>query len=183
MKYIAVFCSAQNVDEKYVKAATEFGELLAKNKYHLVWGGTDEGLMKVIADEVKNGGGKLHGVSHGVFQHLARKDADEMIIAKSLGERKAAMLERSNAIIALVGGIGTLDEITEIIELKKTKHHNKPIIFLNTDNFYNGLKIQLQKMKDEGFLESSLGHPLDEDLFYFADTPNDAIEYIKKKLK
>ncbi len=181
MKNIAVFCSAQDVDEKYKKDARQFARLMVKNGYHLVWGGTDIGIMKVVADEVKNGGGKIYGVSMEVFHHLARKDADEMIIAKSLGERKAAMLEKSDAIIALVGGIGTLDEITDIIELRKTGHHNKPVIILNTDNFYEGLKIQIDRMRDEGFLKSNLKIKLDE-FVYFAKTPQEAIDYINKYL-
>ena len=183
MKYIAVFCSSQDVDEKYVAAAREIARVLAKNGYHLVWGGTDKGIMKVVADEVQKGGGKLHGVSYKLFHHLARKDADEMIIAKTLGERKAAFLEKSDAVVALIGGIGTLDEITEIVELKKTGHHNKPILILNTEGFYEGLKVQLQKMKDEGFLKSSLKLPESEDLVHFSDTPEEAIEYINKVLK
>ena len=182
MKYIAVFCSAQDVDEKYVKAAREFARLMAENGYSLVWGGTNRGIMKVIADEVRRGGGKLSGVSFGVFHHLARRDADEMIVAKTLGERKAAFLEKSDAIIALIGGIGTLDEITEIIELRKTRHHNKPIVILNTDNFYEGLKMQIQKMEDEGFLKSTLNLE-NKEFVYFADTPKEAIEYINRALE
>lgn len=183
MKYIAVFCSAQKVDEKYNKAAREFAKLMIKNGYHLVWGGSDVGIMKVIADEVQSGGGKLHGVSYTTFHHLARKNADEMIISKTLGERKAAMLEKGDAIIALVGGIGTLDEITEIIELKKAKHHTKPIVILNTNNFYEGLKVQMQRMQDEGFLKSRISNVKFIDLVKFADTPKEAIEYINKELK
>ncbi|MBI4098316.1 MAG: TIGR00730 family Rossman fold protein [Candidatus Levybacteria bacterium] len=183
MKYIAVFCSAQEVDEKYVKAARKFARLLAKNNYHLVWGGTDRGLMKVIASEIQKNGGKLYGITTPTFHHLARKNVDEMIIAKTLGERKAAFLEKSDAVVALIGGIGTLDEITEIIALKKTNHHDKPIVILNTEGFYEGLKVQLQKMKDEGFLKSNLAGPVYEELAHFADTPEEAIKYIKNELK
>lgn len=182
MKYIAVFCSAQNVDEKYVKPAKEFAGLMVNNGYSLVWGGTDTGLMKVIADEVQKGGGKLYGVTVSTFHHLARKNADEMILAKTLGERKAAFLEKGDAIVALVGGIGTLDELTEIIEFRKTGHHDKPIAVLNTEGFYEGLKVQLQKMKDDGFLKSSLGKKVSEELVHFADTPQEAIDYLNKEL-
>lgn len=183
MKYIAVFCSAQQVDEKYVEAAREFGRLMVESGYSLVWGGTDRGIMKVVADEVRARGGKISGVSLEIFHHLARTDADEMIVAKSLGERKAAFLEKSDAIIALVGGIGTLDEITDIIELRKARHHSKPVVILNTDNFYEGLKLQIERMDREGFLKSSLGHPAGFEWLYFAETPREAIEYINKELK
>jgi len=183
MKNIAVFCSAQTVDEKYSDAAKEFGRLMVENGYSLVWGGTDRGIMKIISDEVRARGGKISGVSLDIFHHLARIDADEMMVAKSLGERKAAFLEKSDAIVALVGGMGTLDEITDIMELRKARHHTKPVVILNTDNFYEGLKMQLERMEKEGFLKSSLGHSSDFILTYFADTPSEAIEYINKELK
>ena len=182
MKYVAVFCSSQDVEEKYLESAREFGKLLNKYDYHLVWGGSDRGIMKVIADVVQEGGGKLYGVSYDLFHHFSRKNADEMIIAKTLGERKGAMLEKADAVVALVGGIGTLDEITEIIELKKTHHHDKPIVILNTDHFYDGLKALIQKMEDEGFLKSNLNKEKNE-IVYFAETPEKAIEYINKKFK
>lgn len=177
MKYIAVFCSVYKLEEKYVAPAKEFARLLAKNGYNLIWGGTNEGLMKVIADGVQAAGGKLIGVSMELIKHRVRKDADEMIVAQDLSERKATFLKRCDAVAMLVGGIGTLDEVSEFLELKKHKVHSKPIVILNTENFYEGLKVQLQKMKDEGFIKQ----PLD-DLMYFADTPEEAIDYIDQKL-
>lgn len=176
-KYIAIFCSAQDLTKKYTKPAKELAIKVAEHGYHLVWGGSDSGLMKVIADEVQKGGRRLIGVSVKFLQHAARKDADEMIIAEDLGERKAKMLFRCDAIVMLVGGIGTLDEVTEVIELKRHDHHKKPIVILNTENFYEGLKVQLQKMKDDGFINKPL-----EELVFFANTPKEAIEYIDKNL-
>jgi uncharacterized protein (TIGR00730 family) len=177
MKHIAVFCSANDLADKYTQPAKAFARLIGENGYHLVWGGSDTGLMKIIASGVKNAGGKLIGISMELLKAKARQDADEMIIAKDLGERKALIFKRSDAIAVLVGGIGTLDEITEFLELKKHGVHNKPIVVLNTDNFYEGLKVQLQKMKDDGFINKPL-----EDLIYFADQPYEAIQYINKRL-
>ncbi len=178
MKYICIFCSANDLDERYTAPAQELATLMAQNGYHLVWGGSDKGLMKIIADGVKAGGGRLVGISMKLLKSSVKKDADEIIIAKDLGERKATMLKRSDAIAVLVGGIGTLDEITEVLELKKHGIHKKPIVILNTDNFYEGLKIQLQKMKDDGFINKAL-----EDLIFFVDKPQEAIDYINEKLK
>lgn len=177
MKYIAVFCSANELGEKYTTPAKKFAKLLAENKYNLVWGGSDRGLMKIMASGVSEGGGKIVGISMELLKHHARKEADEMIIAKDLGERKAIILKRSDAIVVLVGGIGTLDEITEILELKKHQVHNKPVIILNTENFYEGLKVQLEKMEDEGFLIRPL-----KELIYFADQPEEVMEYLDKNL-
>lgn len=177
MKYIGVFCSASDVEEKYIKAATTFARLLVLSGYGLVWGGSDKGIMKIVADEVERGGGKLIGISVEFLQHVVRKKADEIIITKSLSERKALLLKRSDAIVMLVGGIGTLDETAEVLEHKKQNHHNKPIVILNTDGFYEGFKMQIQKMIQEGFISKTM-----DELVYFADTPKAAIDYIHRRL-
>lgn len=177
MKNVLVFCSANEVEEKYTKPCEEFGKLLAEAGFNFVWGGSDTGLMKVMASTAQENGGKIIGISVEFLRSHARKNADEMIITKDLRERKETMLARSDSIVVLIGGIGTLDEITEILELKKHKVHEKPIVFLNTENFYEGFKIQLQKMEKDGFLT----RPLDE-LVYFADTPEEAITYLKESL-
>ena len=177
-KYIAVFCSAAELDNKYIIPAENLARLIAQNGYHLVWGASNRGLMKIIADEVQKGGGDLIGVSIEEYKDFIRKDATEVILSESLSHRKAMMLLRSDAIIVLVGGIGTLDEVTEVLELKKQRKHNKPVVFLNTDHFYDGLENQLKKMQEEGFMH----RPVDE-LLYFADTPEKAIDYINEQLK
>lgn len=177
MKSIAVFCSANEIDHKYVEPAIELARLMVRRGYDLVWGGSDTGLMKHIADTVESEGGKLIGISVEFFRSVARKGADEMIVTKNLGERKALLLARSDAIVALPGGIGTLDEVAEVLELKKIDTHNKPIVILNTDNFYVGFKMQLERMKQEGFISKTL-----DELAYFADTPAAAIEFVNKHL-
>jgi uncharacterized protein (TIGR00730 family) len=177
-KNIAVFCSAQDLDEKYVVPARELARLIAENGYGLVWGGSNTGLMREIAAGVHAGGGKLYGVSMELLKHLVREDAEEMVIAKNLSERKAKLLEKCDAVVVLVGGIGTLDEFSDVLALKKHELHHKPIVILNTDNFYAGLQEQLQKMKDEGFITKvSL-----EDLLHFSQTPDEVIDYIDNKL-
>ncbi len=177
--HVCVFCSASNVDEKYTKPAAEFARLIGEKGHTLVWGGNDKGMMAIIAHSAKNAGARLIGVNAEAFRLMVFKDADEMLMTKSLGERKTAMLEKADVIVMLVGGIGTLDEATDVLELKKHGAHNKPIIILNTDNFYEGLKMQLERIEREGFLKS-LDHipPLNE-LIYFADTPEDAMRYIE----
>ncbi|MFA9288634.1 MAG: TIGR00730 family Rossman fold protein [Weeksellaceae bacterium] len=173
MKYIGIFCSASDLNKKYTDPACILAEKLALSGYDLVWGASDRGLMKLIADAVQTAGRKLIGVTIDVYKDVARETIDELIVAKTLGERKATILLRSDAIVVLVGGVGTLDELTDVLELKKQGMHNKPIIVLNTLNFYDGLKVQLQKMKADGFIDRDL-----KDLIYFADTPEDAINYL-----
>ncbi len=177
MKYIAVFCSSRDLDPKYIEPAKEFSRLLVEHGYHLVFGGSDTGLMKVVADEVQKNGGKVLGVSMKVFHHLARKNADEMLLANDLGQRKAIMLDKAVAIVALVGGLGTLDELLHIVELKRQKNHEKPIVVLDTDNFYEGLRVQFKKMEDDKFNAFDM-----REYVVFRKTPQETIEYINEKL-
>jgi uncharacterized protein (TIGR00730 family) len=176
---VLVFCSAQNVPEKYTKAAAEFAALLAKKGHTLVWGGSNVGTMKVIADAAQAAGGKVIGVSIEHFSHKARKNADEMFVAKTPSERKRIMLERADAVVALAGGLGTLDEAVEVAALKRNKHHTKPLVFLNTDGFYEGIQIQLQRMEKDGFLADRDGDSVIDAVYYFADTPEEAIRYLE----
>lgn len=162
----------------YVDAATDLGNRMVQSGYDLVWGGSDMGIMKVIADSVQNAGGKLIGISVEFLHHKARKRADEMIITKDLSERKQMLLDRGGAIVLLVGGVGSLDEIAEIIEQKKQHMHNKPVVIINTNHFYDGLKMQLSRMVEENFINV----PLDE-LVHFVDTPEEAIRLIDNVLR
>jgi len=174
---ICVFLSAANVDERYGAPSREFAHLIGAAGHTLVWGGSDMGLMKVVADGVQAAGGRLYGVSVDFLSHLARPDADIMIVAGDLGERKARMLDAADAIVTLVGGSGTLDEFTDVFELKKQGKHDKPLVVINTGGFYDGLRAQLRHMESEGFLP----RPLD-DLVNFVATGRDALEYLDRAL-
>ena len=171
---ICVFCSHREVDDKYRAAAQELATLIAQKGHTLVWGGTNTGTMKVIADAAQSAGGKIIGVSMELFKSGARTNADEMLILPTLAARKAKLIELSDVLIALPGGLGTLDEITEVLELKKEGMHAKPIIFLNSHDFYAGLKILLEKMDAEGFLPDASAI-----YAYFADTPEAAMRYVE----
>ncbi|MBA4862735.1 TIGR00730 family Rossman fold protein [Streptomyces sp. PSKA54] len=174
---ICVFLSAADLDDRYTRPAREFAELLGKGGHTLVWGGSDVGLMKVVADGVQEAGGRLVGISVDFLSSKTREGADEMVIAKDLSERKALLLERADGIVIMVGGTGTLDEATEILELKKHGLHTKPVVLLNAAGFYDGLKEQFQRMEDEGFLPL----PLNE-LVFFAEEPVGALAYLEESL-
>ncbi|MEU1185275.1 TIGR00730 family Rossman fold protein [Streptomyces sp. NPDC005820] len=171
---ICVFLSAADLDDRYTRPAREFAELLGKGGHTLVWGGSDSGLMKVVADGVQESGGRLCGVSVTFLAAKARPGADEMVIAKDLAERKKLLLEKADAVVVMVGGTGTLDEATEILELKKHGHTDKPVVLLNTAGFYDGLKTQFRRMDDEGFLPRPL-----TDLVFFAEEPVGALAYLE----
>lgn len=167
---IGVFLSAADLDERYTVPAREFGRLIGEGGHTLVWGGSESGLMKVVADSVQESGGRLVGVSVTFLHEVARKNADEMVVARDLAHRKAELLSRCDAVVIMVGGTGTLDEATEILELKKHGLHAKPVVLLNTAGFYDGLKQQMRRMEAEGFLPVPLA-----DLLYFAEDGHDAM--------
>ncbi|WP_225799250.1 TIGR00730 family Rossman fold protein [Streptomyces sp. NK15101] len=171
---ICVFLSAADLDERYTAPAREFATLLGKSGHTLVWGGSDTGLMKVVADGVQEAGGRLVGVSVDFLAHKARPNADQMVVAGDLAERKALLLAKSDAVVVMVGGTGTLDEATEILELKKHGKHSKPVVLLNTAGFYDGLKAQFRRMEDEGFLPLPLA-----DLAFFADDGPTALAHLE----
>ncbi|ARP72468.1 TIGR00730 family Rossman fold protein [Streptomyces pluripotens] len=174
---ICVFLSAADLDERYTRPAREFAELIGKGGHTLVWGGSDVGLMKVVADGVHASGGRLLGVSVEFLANKARPGADEMVIAADLAERKKLLLERADAVVIMVGGTGTLDEATEILELKKHGRTEKPVVLLNTAGFYDGLRAQFLRMEDEGFLP----RPLSE-LVFFAEQPAGALAHLQERL-
>ncbi|MEV0195247.1 TIGR00730 family Rossman fold protein [Nonomuraea sp. NPDC050691] len=174
---ICVFLSAADLADTYTRPARAFAELIGKGGHTLVWGGSDVGLMKVVADGVHDSGGRLMGVSVHFLVDKVRTGVDDMVIARDLAERKKLLLDKADAVVIMVGGTGTLDEATDILELKKHGHTDKPIVLLNTAGFYDGLKQQFRRMEDEGFLP----RPLTE-LVHFAEEPADAMTYLEQAL-
>ena len=174
---VCVFLSAADLDERYTRPARDFAEILGKGGHTLVWGGSNTGLMKVVADGVRQTGGRLIGISVVFLREWARKDADEMVFADDLAERKALLLARSDAVVVMAGGLGTLDEATDILEQRKHGLHNKPVVLLNTAGFYDGLVLQLRRMEEDGFLPV----PLD-DLVFVTDDGARAIAHLEESV-
>lgn len=173
---VGVFCSANEVAGRYADPARQLMRLLAQSGHSLVWGGSNVGLMKTVAETAQGAGSKIVGViTESSYEKYARRSADEMIRVENLAERKKKLLEQSDVLVVLVGGTGTLDEITEVVEYKKYGKHNKPVVVLNTAGFYDGYRIQMQRMNDEEMLALPL-----ERLVYFAQTPEEAIAHINE---
>lgn len=170
---IAVFCSQYDVADKYKDAAATLARLIAGGGHTLIFGGGDEGLMHVMAEGVHIGGGKVLGVMREAIKDKAYKDADELIVVPDAREMNRGIIERGEVIIVLVGGIGTLNEVTDVLRATKNGTQAKPVVMVNTDNFYEGFKQQLQRMSDEGFLRDDVMSSV-----RFADTPEDAMRYI-----
>ncbi|MFJ1709188.1 TIGR00730 family Rossman fold protein [Kitasatospora sp. NPDC088346] len=172
---ITVFCSAYSLDDRYTAPAAEFARLLGAGGHTLVWGGSHAGLMGLLADGVKEAGGRLVGISVELLAHKSYEGADELVMTADLAERKAVLLARADAVVVLVGGLGTLDEVTEVLELKKHALHDKPVVVLDTEGFYAGLRTQLERMDTEGFLPRPLA-----ELVTFAATPAEALAQLDR---
>jgi uncharacterized protein (TIGR00730 family) len=173
---IGVFLSASDLDEPYTQPTREFGELIGRAGHTLVWG-SDTGLMKVVADGVQASGGRLAGISVDFLRKWVRKDADEMTFARDLAERKARLLTVSDAIAVMLGGVGTLDEATEVLELRKHGLYDKPVVLLNTAGVYDALIPRLRRMDEQGFLPLPLA-----ELVFIADTAAGALAYLEKSV-
>lgn len=177
IKNICVFASSSNfLDEIYYKAAKELGILLGQNEYNIVYGGSTLGLMWTCASEVKNLGSKVYGVMpQKIVDMGCRTDnCDEFYLSEGMRDRKAKMDELSDAVIALPGGFGTLEELAEMIVQKQLGYNQKPIVILNTNGFYNKL---LEFF--EVIIEEKYANKLSRDLYFVANTPQEAIDYIK----
>jgi len=168
---VAVFLSANDLEEKYTRPAAKLGALLAKAGFDLVFGGDDKGLMKVVADAVQQNGSRIIAVTAKKLEYKCKQNADEKIVAATIAERKQIMSEKADAFVVLVGGIGTLGEGMVVLGQKKHQVHDKPLIFLNIDNFYSGLQSQLQKMEKDGFLPKKISELAD-----FVETAEEVIE-------
>jgi uncharacterized protein (TIGR00730 family) len=175
-KFVCVFCSSSElIDEEYKTAAKKFGSAIAQAGWSLVYGGGNIGLMGVLAKAVHESGGKVIGVIPRAMLAigLAYRQANELIVTETLRERKAAMEERSNVFVALPGGIGTLEELLEIITLKQLGYHKKPIIILNTNGFFDPLLAQLERCIAQRFAGPEL-----RNLYFVAPSVEDALSYI-----
>lgn len=177
MKNVLFFLSAQDIDKKYSEPVLELVRQTVQSGHAFLYGGSEVGLMKHAAREVKKANGRIVGVSCPQFEHIVNKDCDEIVVAKDIAERIKILLEKADGIIALPGGSGTLDEITAVIECKKLNLHNKPIVLFNTNGFWNGLITQFTHMRNEGFLPKEV-----ESLFFVSDDPKEVISYLNKQL-
>ena len=177
MKNICVYASSSNdLAQIYYDEAKKLGATIGQNGYNLVYGGSRRGLMYACASAVKENGGKVIGIMPEKIAQMGcanPEDCDEFILTKGMRERKALLDERSDVAIAIAGGFGTLEEISEIIVQKQLGYNNKPIVILNTLNFYNGLIIQFEEMIKQNFANKKSAN-----LYYVADTVEDAINYI-----
>lgn len=152
---ICVFASSSSrIDNEYGVTATNLGKLLAQAGIDVVYGGGGIGLMGRLADSVLANGGKITGVIPGFMKEEGwdHPSVSEMIITSDMGERKKQMFQLADAVVALPGGVGTLEELTEAMTLKQLGLYQGPIIILNTMNFYKSFIEFLEHMVSGNFL-------------------------------
>jgi hypothetical protein len=157
MRKICVFCgSSTGKNPVYSDTAVRLGEYFVKNSLSLIYGGGDVGLMGILSSTVMLGGGHVTGIiPEKIHRHVPHKNITELIVVKTMHERKALMYSRSEAFICLPGGIGSLDELLEVFTWQQLGYHAKPVLLLNINGYYNFLIKQLKLMVTEGFLKES----------------------------
>lgn len=155
MNSVCVFCgsSAGNRDS-YKKAASNLGRLLAERRITLIYGGSNVGLMAILADEVLAHGGKVIGIMPDslIEKEVAHTGLTEFVRVDSMSERKEVMMNMADAFIAMPGGVGTLDELFEVMSWNQLGLMKKPMGLLNTDQYWNLLLSMLDHAVNEKFV-------------------------------
>lgn len=176
MKICIYGASSDNIDRVYIENVYALGKELAKRKHTLVFGGGSHGLMGSSVKGVKDESGTVIGVSPRFFDvdDILYKDCNDFIYTDTMRERKELLDNLSDAFIAVPGGIGTMDELFEILTLKQLSIHNKPIVFFNINGYYDTLIKFIKEIAEKGFMKD-----ICLDLFKVFDNYNDILDYIE----
>lgn len=175
---VCVYCSSSGaLAEKFYEDARELGTLLGQNNMDLVYGGSNVGTMYETAKTAKKSGSKIYGVMPEKLYAfgVSSNECDEFYLTKEMRERKAKLDELSDSIVAMAGGFGTLEEVAEMLVQKQLGYNNKPIVFLNTNGFYNNLIAFF-----EDIIVGSFAKDTARNLYFVADTPQEVIDYLLK---
>ncbi len=159
VKTVCVYCgSGKGNNPAYANAARILGTAFADNGIRLVYGGGSLGLMGEVAQATLKAGGKVTGIIPAFLSEKEKMlcDVDELIVTEDMHERKKLMYERSDAFVALPGGIGTLEELVEQLTWSQLGRHGKPIVVANINDFWRPLKNLLTHMKEDAFIRPGL---------------------------
>lgn len=152
---ITVYCgSSMGKDPRFAHAARDLGEWIGSQGHALVYGGSSIGLMGIVARATMKAGGQAYGVEPRFFidAGVAQCDLTQLFVVESMAERKAKMVELGEAFVALPGGAGTLEEISEIMSLIRLGKTAAPCCFLNIGGYYDSLRAFFETMLDQGFI-------------------------------
>ncbi len=173
---ICVYCSSSAaVDVAHVTAAEALGRGIGAAGHQLVWGGASVGLMGEVARAVWSAGGRTIGVIPEalVAVEIADHDADELLITPDMGVRKAEMARRADAFVALPGGFGTVEELMEQLTLRLLGYHDKPIVLVDVDGFWQPLLALFEHLYEGRFAK-----PESRAAYAVAGTPSEALELV-----
>ncbi|MBF0659763.1 TIGR00730 family Rossman fold protein [Psychrobacter sp. NG25] len=177
MPLVAVYCGSRlGNKDVYEQAARELGRALADNGMGLVYGGASIGLMGAVADEVINGGAQAVGVipTFMLKHEIAHEQLTRLHLTDTMHTRKTVMAEYADAFITLPGGLGTLEEIMEIATWRQLYQHEKPMIILNINGFYDRMVEHLKYTADQGFMKQE-----DLERLVVCNTIDEAIDLLK----
>ncbi|TAJ15137.1 TIGR00730 family Rossman fold protein [Marinilabiliaceae bacterium JC017] len=177
MKRVCVYCaSSTKIDNKYYEAASKLAKSLVDADYAINYGGGAVGLMGVVADTVLEHEGNITGIiPHFMVEvEWEHKGVEKMVHVNTMAERKMKLIQDVDAVIALPGGSGTLEELTEVLSMKKLGLFTKPVILLNVDGFYNPLVELFNKMIDQNFMR-----PDHRQLWTIVESPEEIVEAIR----
>ncbi len=173
---ICVFSSSSNaISEVYFDEGRKLGRLIGEQGHTLINGGANVGLMETVTVEASRYGAKTVGVIPERFaeRSLASENSHVVITTRDMMERKAKMREMSDAFIALPGGFGTIEEILEVLTLRQLNYHSKPIVFINTNNFFEYLFKQFEVSFEQKFAKD-----IYRALYFSAKDSEEALEFI-----
>ncbi len=176
MKTVTIYgASSSQIDGQYMKMANELGKLLALNGIDCITGGGSGGMMGAVAKGALDAGGRVTGIipQFMIDEGWGNKTLSEIIVTKNMHERKQLMAEKSDACIALPGGIGTIEELMEIITWRQLSLYNKPVVIFNINGYYDPLLSMLEKAIEEKFM-----HPKNQDAWNIALSPKEVLNTI-----
>ena len=159
IRTVCVYCgSGPGTNPRFIEAATAFGKILAENGIRLVYGGGSMGLMGAVANSVLDHGGFVTGIIPDFLtsRESALTRTQELVVTPDMHERKRLMFERSDAFVALPGGIGTLEEFVEQLTWKQLGRHSKPVLLANIEGFWEPLLVLLAHMRATEFIRPTL---------------------------
>lgn len=175
---ICVFGAASSeIDSNYINSVERLCEKLAKNGHNLVFGAGGQGLMGAAARGFKKGGAKITGVIPDFFKEANIEaiydQCDELIYTETMRERKATMEDRADAFLVVPGGIGTFEELFEVLTLKQLGRHEKPIVIYNYLNYYENLEKLINNSISENFIKEAC-----KTLYGFIDDESEILKYL-----
>ena len=177
MAAVCVYCaSSTRIDPSYVELAGAVGTELARRGHTLVSGGGDLSMMGAVAKAARAGGARTVGVIPRQLLDLevGDQDADELLVVEDMRTRKGLMDERADAFLTLPGGLGTLEELFEVWVARSLGMHSKPVVLLDVDGLFAPLRLQLDVMRDRGFVRQPA-----MDALQWATTVEEALDLVE----